>query len=179
MATPHDRLRDLGIELPSAPPPAANYVPTRSVPIGEGRSLVYVAGQIPRKPDGGMYTGRVPSQVSVEEARAAARACGVAILAQLEAAGGLDRVEQIAQVIGFVNCEAGFGTGFVEHYRNGVWSILRVPVPPSSQLAAVDARAGNDVWVVGNHRPDADHQYNLVLHFGGAVRKFRAKLFLQ
>jgi len=109
VASPHDRLRALGIELPAAPPPAANYVPTRSVPIGEGRSLVYVAGQIPRKADGGMYTGRVPSQVSIEEAKSAARACGVAILAQLEAAGGLERVEQIAQVIGFVNCEAGFG----------------------------------------------------------------------
>jgi enamine deaminase RidA (YjgF/YER057c/UK114 family) len=56
-----------------------------------------------------MYTGRVPRPVSVEEARDAARACGVAILAQLHAAGGLERVEQIAQVIGFVNCEDGFG----------------------------------------------------------------------
>jgi enamine deaminase RidA (YjgF/YER057c/UK114 family) len=109
VATPHDRLRALGIELPAAPPPAANYVPTRTVPIADGRALVYVAGQIPRKADGTLYTGRVPSQVSVEEAKAAARACGVAILAQLEAAGGLDRVEQVAQVIGFVNCEAGFG----------------------------------------------------------------------
>ena len=109
MATPHDRLHALGIELPAAPPPAANYVPTRVVPLAGGRSLVYVAGQIPRKPDGGMYTGRVPGQVTVEQAREAARACGVAILAQLEAAGGLEKVEQIAQVIGFVNSEDGFG----------------------------------------------------------------------
>ena len=71
--------------------------------------MVYVAGQIPRKPDGGMYTGRVPGQVTVEQAREAARACGVAILAQLEAAGGLEKVEHIAQVIGFVNSEDGFG----------------------------------------------------------------------
>lgn len=109
MATPHDRLHALGIELPGAPPPAANYVPTRTVPLGAGRSLVYVAGQVPRKPDGSMYVGRVPSQVSVEEAQAAARACGVAILAQLEAAGGLVNVEQITQVIGFVNCDDDFG----------------------------------------------------------------------
>lgn len=109
MSTPHERLRALGIELPAAAPPAANYVPTRTVPIGEGRALVYVAGQIPRKADGGMYTGRVPAEVSVEVAKEAARACGVAILAQLESAGGLERVEQIAQVIGFVNCDDGFG----------------------------------------------------------------------
>lgn len=109
MATPHDRLRELGIELPAAPPPAANYVPTVKVPIGEGRTMVYVAGQIPRRPDGGMYTGRIPSEVSVEVGQAAARACGIAILAQLEAAGGLDRVEQVVQVIGFVACDPGFG----------------------------------------------------------------------
>ena len=109
MSTPYERLRALGIELPAAPPPAANYVPTRKVPITAGRVLVYVAGQIPRQPDGALYTGRVPSQVSIDEARTAARACGVAILAQLEAAGGLDRVEQIAQVIGFVNCDDDFG----------------------------------------------------------------------
>jgi len=109
VSTPYERLRALGIELPAAPPPAANYVPTRKVPITDGRTLVYVAGQIPRQPDGALYTGRVPSQVSIDEARTAARACGVAILAQLEAAGGLDRVEQIAQVIGFVNCDDDFG----------------------------------------------------------------------
>ena len=109
MPGPHDRLRELGIELPAAPAPAANYVPTVTVPIGDGRALVYVAGQIPRKGDGSLYTGRVPGEVAVEEARAAARACGVAILAQLEAAAGLDRVEQVTQVIGFVLSEAAFG----------------------------------------------------------------------
>lgn len=109
MASPHDRLRALGIELPPAPAPAANYVPTRTVPIGGGRALVYVAGQIPRHPDGSPVTGRVPSESSVEEAREAARLCGLAILAQLEAAGGLDRVEQIAQVFGLVLSDDGFG----------------------------------------------------------------------
>ena len=109
MATPYDRLRELGIELPAAPPPAANYVPTQTVSIGEGQALVYVAGQIPRQPDGSFYSGRIPTEVSIEAGKAAARSCGIAILAQLEAAGGLDRVERILQVIGFVNCEAGFG----------------------------------------------------------------------
>src|SRR5579859_695738 len=109
MTSPHDRLRELGISLPSAPAPAANYVPTRVVPIGDGRALVYVAGQVPRRGDGSMYVGRVPDEVSVTDAIEAARACGVAILAQLEAAGGLDRVEQMLQVNGFVRSEDGFG----------------------------------------------------------------------
>ncbi len=79
------------------------------VPLGEGRVAVHVAGQIPRRPDGGLYTGRVPSQVDSDQAREAARACALAILAQLEKAVGLDRIEQIAQVTGFVLSDDGFG----------------------------------------------------------------------
>jgi enamine deaminase RidA (YjgF/YER057c/UK114 family) len=107
--TPLERLRELGMELPEAAAPAANYVATRVVPAGGGRVTVYVAGQIPRRGDGGLYTGRVPSEVSPEEAREAARACGLAILAQLEQAVGLDRIEQVAQVVAFVLSDDGFG----------------------------------------------------------------------
>ncbi len=109
MTTPQERLQALGLQLPEAPAPAANYVPTRVVPIAGGRAQVYVAGQIPRRPDGSMYVGRVPSEVSVDEAREAARACGLAILAQLQAAAGLERVEAVLQVIGFVLCDDAFG----------------------------------------------------------------------
>lgn len=109
MTTPHERLRALGLDLPEAPAAAANYVPVQVVPLGEGRVAVHVAGQIPRRPDGGLYTGRVPSQVDPGQAREAARACALAILAQLEQAVGLDRVEQIAQVTGFVLSDDGFG----------------------------------------------------------------------
>src|SRR5919204_3951483 len=104
MSTPHERLRALGLELPPAPAPAANYVPTRTVPVGGGRSFIYVAGQVPRRDDGSMYTGRVPSEVGLEDARHAARVCGMAIVAQLDAACGLDRIEQVTQLVGFVLC---------------------------------------------------------------------------
>ena len=108
MGGPHDRLRELGIELPPAPPPAAAYVPTRLVPIGGGRALLYVAGQISR--DGStLLAGRCPDQVSVEEATRRARVCAINVLAQMEAAAGLDRIEQMAQVIGFVNSADTFG----------------------------------------------------------------------
>jgi enamine deaminase RidA (YjgF/YER057c/UK114 family) len=86
----------------------ASYLPTRLVPLGGDRALLYVAGQVPRR-DGELLTGRVPDQVDMEHARQAARVCALNILAQVEAAAGLDRVEQIAQLVGFVNCEDSFG----------------------------------------------------------------------
>jgi enamine deaminase RidA (YjgF/YER057c/UK114 family) len=106
--TPLDRLRELGLELPSPPAPLASYVPTRTVPIGGGRALVYVAGQVPVR-DGEWMTGRVPDEVSVERAQEAARFCGLNLLAQVHAAAGLENVEQVAQLTGFVLSAEGFG----------------------------------------------------------------------
>jgi enamine deaminase RidA (YjgF/YER057c/UK114 family) len=108
MASPHERLRELGLTLPSPPAPVASYVPTRLVPIGEGRALLYVAGQVSTK-DGQRLTGRCPDQVSVEQAQEAARACALNVLAQIETAAGLDQVEQIAQLNGFVLSTDDFG----------------------------------------------------------------------
>jgi enamine deaminase RidA (YjgF/YER057c/UK114 family) len=102
------RLRELGYDLPEAPPALASYVPTRLVPLGGGRALLFVAGQVPRR-DGEMITGRVPDEVSLERAREAAQACALNVLAQVEAAVGLDQVEQIAELAGFVNCAPEFG----------------------------------------------------------------------
>jgi enamine deaminase RidA (YjgF/YER057c/UK114 family) len=105
---PHRRLLDLGVELPEPPAPVASYVATRLAPIGEGRSLLYVSGQVSR--DGGrLLTGRCPDEVSLEEATRRARVCALNVLAQLEAAAGLGNVEQIMQVIGFVLSAPGFG----------------------------------------------------------------------
>jgi len=88
--------------------PVASYVPTRLVPIGEGRALLYVAGQVSTK-DGRRLTGRCPDEVSVEQAQEAARACALNLLAQIEAAAGLDQVEQVTQVNGFVLSTDDFG----------------------------------------------------------------------
>jgi enamine deaminase RidA (YjgF/YER057c/UK114 family) len=98
----------LGYELPAAPPAMASYVPTRLVPIGTGRALLFVAGQVPRR-DGELLTGRVPDQVGIEEAREAARMCALNVLAQIEVGAGLDRVEQVAQLTGFVLSTPDFG----------------------------------------------------------------------
>lgn len=108
MTTPLDRLRGLGYELPAAPAPMASYVPTRLVPIGDGRALLYIAGQVAMK-DGELLTGRVPDDVSVEDAQESARRCALNILAQIDAAAGLDNVEAIAQLIGWVLSADDFG----------------------------------------------------------------------
>jgi enamine deaminase RidA (YjgF/YER057c/UK114 family) len=86
----------------------ASYVPTRLVRIGDDRALLYVAGQVSIE-DGKRLTGRCPDEVTVEEAQARARVCALNILAQFEAAAGLDNVEQVAQLIGFVLSADGFG----------------------------------------------------------------------
>ena len=108
MTTPLDRLRGLGYELPQAPAPMASYVPTRLVPIGDGRALLFIAGQVAMK-DGELLTGRVPTDVSIEDAQEAARRCALNVLAQIQGAAGLDRVEAIAQLTGWVLSTDDFG----------------------------------------------------------------------
>ncbi len=98
------RLAELGIALPKAPTPAANYVPF--VVTG---NLVFIAGQIPFA-DGGMITGKLGQDADIETGRRAARACAINILAQLRAAcgGDLDRVRRIVKLGGFVNATPDF-----------------------------------------------------------------------
>jgi enamine deaminase RidA (YjgF/YER057c/UK114 family) len=96
------------LKLPAPPAAVASYVPTRLVPIGNGRALLYVAGQVSVE-DGKRLTGRCPDEVSVEEAQARARVCALNVLAQIDAAAGLDNVDQVTQVIGFVLSAEGFG----------------------------------------------------------------------
>ena len=84
------RLAELGITLPDAPAPAANYVPY----VISGNTL-YVSGQIsPLK-------GRLGADMTVEAGAEAARGCGLALLAQAKAAlGSLDRVKRVVRLGG-------------------------------------------------------------------------------
>ena len=103
--TPEDRLKEIGIELPPAPAPAANYVPF----VRTGNLLV-VSGQIPMTPDGKLaYQGRLGEGISVEEGYAAARQCALNGLAQVRAAlGSLNNVVRVVRLGGFVQCTADF-----------------------------------------------------------------------
>ena len=100
------RLSKLGIELPEAAAPAANYVPYAL----EGNTL-YIAGQVPFWNGELLHIGKVGDDYSVEDAVQAARVCGLNIIAQAKAAlgGDLDRIRRIAKVGGFVNCVTNFG----------------------------------------------------------------------
>lgn len=99
------RLRQLGIVLPEVPAPVANYVPW----VRE-ENFVYLAGQIPFLNGELMTPGKVPAEVSVEQGRAAARQCGINLIAALNAAcdGDLSRVRRCMRLDGFVASTAGF-----------------------------------------------------------------------
>ena len=97
------RLDELGIKLPEAAAPVASYVP-----VAVHGDLAYVSGQLPFI-DGELVTGRLGEGVSLEDGMAAARACGLMILAQLQGARiPLDRVERVIKLGAFVNCTADF-----------------------------------------------------------------------
>ena len=100
------RLSKLGIELPEAAAPAANYVPYAL----EGNTL-YIAGQVPFWNGELLHIGKVGGDYSVEDAVQAACVCALNIIAQAKAAlgGDLDRIRRIAKVGGFVNCVTNFG----------------------------------------------------------------------
>jgi enamine deaminase RidA (YjgF/YER057c/UK114 family) len=99
------RLKELGIVLPKVPTPVANYVPFRLI-----GNLLYLSGQGPRDENGGFMTGKVDSEVSVEEAYRRARIVGLGLLAATrEALGSLDRVEAVIKLLGMVNSAPTFG----------------------------------------------------------------------
>lgn len=97
------KLAELGLVLPEPAAPVAAYVP---VVVHGG--LAHVSGQLPFI-DGALVTGRLGEDVDVERGYAAARACGLMLLAQLKAAlGSLDRVERVVKLGAFVSSTPAF-----------------------------------------------------------------------
>lgn len=98
------RLRELGIELPKAMAPVANYVPAARL-----GNVIYLAGAPPIKPDGKFATGKVGIDVTLDEAYQRARLVGVGLLAVMrEELGSLDKVVRVARVFGMVNAAPNF-----------------------------------------------------------------------
>ena len=100
-----DNLKRLGITLPDAPAPAANYVPY--VVAG---SMVFVSGQLPLVDGKLSVTGHVGKDVTTQQAAEQARRCAINLLAQLNAAcgGDLGRVKRVLKLGGFVACTEEF-----------------------------------------------------------------------
>jgi len=99
------RLKDLGLVLPTPPPPAGTYVPYRIA-----SNLLFLAGVGPRGADGSMITGKVGAEVTVARAVEAARLCALNLLTNMRsAAGSLDQVDTVLKVLGMVNAVPGFG----------------------------------------------------------------------
>ncbi|MBB3146792.1 enamine deaminase RidA (YjgF/YER057c/UK114 family) [Phyllobacterium trifolii] len=102
--SPYDRLKALGIVLPPAPSPIANFV----THIQEG-NMLYLSGQGPREDDGYMHTGKVGGYVSVDEAYKHARLTGINLLAVMHSAlGDLRRVKRVVKLLGMVNAVPDF-----------------------------------------------------------------------
>ena len=97
------RLAELGIELPAVAAAAGSYLPT--VQTG---NLVFTAGQLPFVDGRLPATGKVGAEVSPEDAKGYARQAALNVLAAVDAAVGLDRVERIVKVVGFVASAEGF-----------------------------------------------------------------------
>jgi enamine deaminase RidA (YjgF/YER057c/UK114 family) len=104
MSSPDQRLAELGLTLPEPVRPVANYVP-----FVRSGDLIHIAGQVSIDPAGGVR-GVVGEDVSADEARRAARICGLNLIAQMKAAleGDLSRVRRIIKLNGFVQAGPGF-----------------------------------------------------------------------
>ncbi|MGB0798153.1 MAG: RidA family protein [Planktomarina sp.] len=98
------KLGEMGVTLPAAPAPAANYVPY--VQVGD---MVYVSGQISQD-ENGFITGKLGDNMSVDDGARAARTCAIALLSQVKAAcdGDLDRLVRVVKLSGFVNSTQDF-----------------------------------------------------------------------
>ena len=98
------RLAELGITLPEPAAPVAAYVPAV-----EHDGMLHISGQISFAEDGSLIKGRLGENMDVEAGIAAARRCGIMLLAQIKASlGSLDRVERVVKLGVFVNSDPAF-----------------------------------------------------------------------
>lgn len=99
-----ERIKTLGIELPAAPTPLGSYVPALTT-----GNLVYLSGQLPMREGKLARTGKLGSDISIEDGQALARLAAINALAALKAhIGSLDKVNRCVRLGGFIASEAGF-----------------------------------------------------------------------
>ena len=103
MSAPGERLRELGLTLPSVATPAGAYVPAR-----RSGSLVFTAGQVPFVDGVLAATGKVGAEITPEQGYERARICTLNALAAVDDLVGLDAVAGVVKVVGFVASAPGF-----------------------------------------------------------------------
>lgn len=102
--TPYENLKQMNLELPTPAVPLANYVP-----FVLANGFLYLSGQGPRRPDGGMFTGKVGAEVSLDDAYQHARLTALNLIAVAHLAlGDLSRVRRVVKVLGMVNAAPTF-----------------------------------------------------------------------
>ncbi|MFM1878593.1 MAG: hypothetical protein RLZZ241_1459 [Bacteroidota bacterium] len=101
---PSERIEQLGLILPPAPPPAGVYKPVLVID-----GYLYVSGQGPMQSDGTLITGRVGDTLNLEQGKKAAHQVGLTMLATIQTHfGPLDRIERLVKTLGMVNCTPEF-----------------------------------------------------------------------
>ncbi len=148
MSTVETRLRELGIELPPAPKAVGAYVTV----IRTG-NLVVTSGQLPWVGDKLLFTGKLGSELTVEQGFAAARQSAINAIAQIKSVvGDLDTVRQIVRLEGFVHC----GPGFRQHPQvlNGASELLN---------AVFGERGRHTRTAVGVHEMPLDSPVQLIV----------------
>lgn len=113
------RLSELGITLPPAPRPVASYVP-----FARTGNLVIISGQLPMRDGKLIATGKVPSQVTLEQGQQAAAQCAINALAVLKDAldGRWENLARIVRIGAFVMCDEGYGD--IPKVANGASDLL-------------------------------------------------------
>ena len=101
---PSQRIKDLGLVFPPAPPPAGVYKPVLVVD-----GFLYVSGQGPMKNDGSYITGRVGDDMTLGEAKLAAEQVGLTMLSTIQTHfGDIDKIKRVVKVLGMVNSSPDF-----------------------------------------------------------------------
>lgn len=102
--SPSQRLKDLGLVLPPAPPPAGLYKPVLVID-----RFLYVSGQGPMQNDGTYITGRVGDDLNLGQAKLAAEQVGLTMLSTIQTHyGDIDQIKRVVKVLGMVNSAPDF-----------------------------------------------------------------------
>ena len=116
MSTPENRLSALNLTLPEPAAPVANYVPY----VVSGNQ-VFISGQVSVSADGNFIKGRLGEDLTVEQGQAAAKLCGLNLIAQLKAAcgGDLGKVRRVVKLGGFVSAAPTSSAADIPKIING------------------------------------------------------------